>query len=94
MSDRRHSSRRLALVGALAIAAGATVPALLVTQAAAADEFIPGSATALAQGLQLAPATGGLNYAISKYSKKPDYQIFWSRQNSCIKLRRGHSISP
>jgi hypothetical protein len=66
VSDRRHSSRRLALVGALAIAAGATVPALLVTQAAAADEFIPGSATALAQGLQLAPATGGLNYAITQ----------------------------
>lgn len=66
VSDRRRTSRRIALVGALAVTAGVTVPALLVTPADAADEFIPGSATALAQGVQLAPATGGLNYAITQ----------------------------
>lgn len=65
VSDPRHRFRRLALVAALGMTAVAATPALAAGGSASAD-FIPGSATALAQGVQIAPATGGLNYAITQ----------------------------
>ncbi len=62
MSELRHV-RRAATVLALSATALAAAPAL---SAHAKDDFIPGSATAQAQTIQLAPTTAGLNYAITQ----------------------------
>ena len=69
VGEAGHTRRRRRLVGALSVTlltgGLATVPASASVANADSGAFIRGSATALAQAIQIAPATGGLNYAIT-----------------------------
>lgn len=68
----RFRSKALMLLAATS--ASAVAAAVIVPAAQAAPSFIPGSASGIAQSLQLAPATGGFAYTISVGNAIADYR--------------------